>query len=496
MEANQSSKSTFDWTDIDASYRFPTLFLAGKAVGWLLLGTIFSLIASIKMHAPGFLSSCSWVTYGTMMPAALNAIVYGFALQGAFAAMLWMTMRLGQVRLVAPGFLFIGTALWNLGVLIGVLGIMAGHSSGHAYLEMPGYALPFLFAAYGLIGGIALVTFHKRQVRELYPSQWFIFAALYWFPWIFSAASYLLVISPLRQVVQPVRGVAQSVVDAWYVSGLNVIVLGFAGLAILQYLIPKLVKRDLHNAYLSLFAFWMLLLFGSFSGILSSQALPSWVGSLSAVCSAFVAFAWLVIAYNLFVTFRGGATKSAGLGLRFMYCSLGSGLLVALLTAWASQEATSQVLQFSLFVPGLKWLYLHGFVGMGLLGGIYLFLPKVTGNDWKAQGQWTIIFMAYATGVILFSGALLVGGWKHGNMLINAENSFVEVLRSGILPFIRISTAGELLIVIAALLLWWNVMVMVCRTYCGCLLSMGGCGILAAGGSKQLPSKTNVKKKS
>ena len=52
--------------------------------------------------------------------------------------------------------------------MIGVFGIMAGHSSGHAYLEMPGYALPFLFAAYGLIGGIALVTFHKRQVRELW----------------------------------------------------------------------------------------------------------------------------------------------------------------------------------------------------------------------------------------------------------------------------------------------------------------------------------------
>jgi len=78
------------------------------------------------------------VTYGTMMPAALNAVVYGFALQAGFAALLWMTMRMGQVKLVAPGYLFIGAALWNIGVLVGIVGIMAGGSTGMAYLEMPG----------------------------------------------------------------------------------------------------------------------------------------------------------------------------------------------------------------------------------------------------------------------------------------------------------------------------------------------------------------------
>ena len=147
MDVTQSSKSPSDWTEIDSSYHFPTLFLASKAVAWLLLGSIFSLIASIKMHSPSFLASCPWVTYGVMIPAALNAVVYGFALQGAFAALLWITMRLGQVKLVGPGYLFIGSALWNIGVLLGVIGIMAGHGSGHTYLEMPGFVSPILFAA-------------------------------------------------------------------------------------------------------------------------------------------------------------------------------------------------------------------------------------------------------------------------------------------------------------------------------------------------------------
>lgn len=469
MDANQSSKSISDWSDIDRSYRFPTLFLASKAVGWLLLGSIFSLIASIKMHSPSFLASCPWVTYGTMIPAALNAVVYGFALQASFAALLWMTMRMGQVKLVAPGYLFIGAALWNIGVLVGVIGIMAGHSTGMAYLEMPGYALPMLFAAYTLIGGIALVTFHKRQVRDLYPSQWFIFAALFWFPWIFSAASCLLVGSP-------VRGVTQVVIDGWYASGLNVVVLGFIGIALLQYLIPKLTKRDLYNGYLSMFAFWVLLLFGSFAGILPGQSLPSWVGALSTVCSVFVAFAWLILAYNLYRTIEGGASKTDALGIKFLYFSLASGLLTALLTAWASRESIAEVVQFTLFLPGLKWLQLYGFVGTGLLAAIYLFLPKISGTEWSSPGRWTATFWTYVVGVLLVSVAFLFGGWKHGKGLTNPEMPFMDVVRGGIAPFIRMSTVGELLVVVAAVLLVWNVSSLFLNTYACCLANCCGLG--------------------
>ena len=490
MDVTQSSKSPSDWTEIDSSYRFPTLFLASKAVGWLLLGSLFSLIASIKMHSPGFLANCPWITYGVMVPAALNAVVYGFALQAGFAALLWMTMRLGQVKLIAPGYFFIGSMLWNIGVLVGVLGIMAGHSSGHAYLDMPGYASTILFAAYSLIGGITLVTFHKRQVRELYPSQWFAFAALYWFPWILTAGSYLLVMSP-------VRGVTQAIIGGWYASGLNVIVLGFIGIALIQYLLPKLTKRDLHNGYLSMFAFWIILFFGGFTGLLPGQSLPAWVGPLSAVCSVFVAFAWIVLAYNIYRTIEGASTKSTGLGYKFIYFSAIAGLLSALLTAWASRASIAEVVQFTLFLPGLKWLHLYGFVGMVLLGSIYLFLPKVAGTDWKSSGQWNAIFWTYTIGTSLVAIAFLVGGWKHGKGLINPDTPFMDVLRGGIAPFIRMSTVGELLVLIAAVLLCWNVSNLFCSTYCKCLFGSAGSpgNASSAGETKKSQSKKSSKKK-
>ena len=61
---------------------------------------------------------------------------------------------------------------------------------------MPGYASPVLFVAYTIMGVCALLTFRQRRQPALYVSQWFLLAALFWFPWIYSTAQLLLVFLP------------------------------------------------------------------------------------------------------------------------------------------------------------------------------------------------------------------------------------------------------------------------------------------------------------
>ena len=452
MDENPTSKSISDQKDIDRSYHFPTLFLVTKAAGWLLLSTLFSLVASIKMHSPTFLSNCPWVTYGVLVPAAQNAFLYGFALQAGFAAMLWMTMRLGQVKLRGPGFLFLGTVLWNIALLVGILGLMGGGQSGYAFLSMPGFVYPMLFTAYVLIGGMTLLTFFKRQAREIYPSQWFIYASLYWFPWMLTAASYALFAS------EPARGVAQAVIHGWYASGITTIVLGFVGIALLQYLVPKLTRRDLHNSNLSAFAFWVLLLFGGFTGLLQAQALPAWVGTLSSVCNAFVAFAWIVLTANLWKTLQGaGKQNSDPLAFNLVRLAALCGLLGALLNFWGSRPGTAETVQFTLYVQGVYWLQLFGFVGTLLLVAAYHFLPRVSDQESALSGPfgWKSIMMLYATGSILVGLVYVLGGWKQGKALADASRSFLEV-QSAAMSFIRISTIGELLVFLAAAVLAVN----------------------------------------
>ena len=42
--------------EIDASCRVPVLFFFISGLAWLLAGTVLALVASIKLHTPGFLA--------------------------------------------------------------------------------------------------------------------------------------------------------------------------------------------------------------------------------------------------------------------------------------------------------------------------------------------------------------------------------------------------------------------------------------------------------
>src|SRR5262249_40180555 len=151
-------------------------------------------------------------------------------------------------------------------------------STGFENLEMPGYAALLMFLGYSLIGVWGVVTFHQRRERLLFVSQWFLFTALFWFPWIYSAANLLL-------ITLPARGVAQSVITWWYGDNLLVVWLGLVGLGTVFYLAPKLLNRELHSHYLALFAYWLLIMFGGWSGIPNTAPVPAWMPTASTIAT-------------------------------------------------------------------------------------------------------------------------------------------------------------------------------------------------------------------
>src|SRR5207253_7166378 len=122
--------------------------------------------------------------FPTRRSSDLDALVYGFAIQAAWGSSVWMIARLGRTRLYGPQIVTIAAALWNLGVTVGIIAILAGENSGYELLEFPSYASSFLFIAYALIGLCGMVTFSSRRERQVYVSQWFLFAGLLWFAWI------------------------------------------------------------------------------------------------------------------------------------------------------------------------------------------------------------------------------------------------------------------------------------------------------------------------
>jgi cytochrome c oxidase cbb3-type subunit 1 len=172
-------------TELEASAAVPLLCLFAGAAAWLLLGCLLALLDSLKLHNSGFLASDPMWTYGRVHAAADTALLYGFGVPAALGVGLWLLCRLGRTRLAGPVVATVGALAWNVAVAAGLWAILRGGGTGYEVFEMPRAVAPLLLLAYLIIGICGVMTFQKREAGPLYPSQWFVIGALFWFALIF-----------------------------------------------------------------------------------------------------------------------------------------------------------------------------------------------------------------------------------------------------------------------------------------------------------------------
>src|SRR4051794_22044309 len=110
---------------IDASCRLPLITLFSGAAVWLVLSSVFGLIASLTFHKPTMFANCEIFSYGRAYPAWGNLMVYGFCIPSGLGTGLWLLARLGRVELANPWLITVGAKLWHFGVLVGLIGILS-----------------------------------------------------------------------------------------------------------------------------------------------------------------------------------------------------------------------------------------------------------------------------------------------------------------------------------------------------------------------------------
>jgi cytochrome c oxidase cbb3-type subunit 1 len=457
--ASTSNASAPTNADLDASCRGPVAFLLISASLWLVAATVLGLIAAWQLHSPEFLAGCEFLTHGRVKPAASNALLYGFTLQAAFGVALWLICRLGRAPLSSPIAVFLGSKLWNVGVTLGVAGILIGDNSGYEGFEMPRYAAPLLLVAYLLIGGNALVTMHERRQRGLFASQWYLLLALLWFPWIYSTALWLL-------HVHPVRGITQSVVNWWFVGNLHCLVLVPFALAAAHYVVPKLTERPLHSRDLALFGFWTLVFVGGWSGIPAGAPIPAWFITVSIAAAALTLVPALAVLGNLLATWKGRfglvrnnpALAFALIGLVFFF-------------GWSARAALfsfrtpAEFLRFSNLSTAQNQLLLAGAVGCMLFAAIYELAPRLAGVAWPCRGMARVHFWGTLVGTVLFQVSLVVPAIRGAKSLEGAV---------GALPIPVAAFAGLLVLAVGNLAFVGNVCWLIVRhtQACGCRKSV------------------------
>ena len=439
---------------IDASCRLPLLALFGGAALWLVVGLALSLVAIMTFHKPDLFADCPFLTYGRAQAAANDLLLYGFCIPAALGVMLWIFARLSQTQLCLPLLPLAAANFWHLGVLVGTVAILIGDSTGFQWLEFPRGASVLLFAAFLLIAISAFATFGARKERELCPSHWFLLAALFWFPWIYSTANLLLVAH------HPVRGVAQAVIDWWFSNNLVFVWLVLVGVGTAFYFLPNLAGRPLHSRFLALFAFCTLLLFGTWCGMPQGAPVPAWMPAASAVGTMLLVVPMLAIGIVAFRTVWGSvASRWDNTAFCFIGSSMDLFMLSGLMVIAMACPQISGVTGFTWFGPAQTQLQILGFFSMAAFGSIYHLLPQVMGFDLPFPRLARVQFWLCLLGVILWAGSLAAGGVEQGMKLQDPNTAFADSTAAALI-FLRAGTTGLLLFLLGSLLFAANLFVM------------------------------------
>jgi cytochrome c oxidase cbb3-type subunit I len=437
--------------EIDASCRGTLLLLFGAGLAWLMIGTVFALISSWKLHSPEFLGSVSWLTFGRVRPAHLNAVVFGFASQAAIGVSLWLMCRLCRTPLMFAWVINLAGLLWNAGVAVGIWGILAGDSTSIEWLEIPIYAAPMLFVSYALIGIWGIITFRFRREPHLYVSQWYLLAALFWFPWLYSAAQILLVMSP-------VRGTVQAAVNWWFAH--NVLGLWFTpiGLAAIYYFIPKVIGQPVYKYSLSVVGFWSLALFYNWNGMhhLVGGPMPAWLITVSIVASGMMAVPVITVGLNHHFTMWGSFHKLKDSPvLRFMVFGGMSYTVTSLHGILLAFRSVSEVTHFTHSTIAHAHQGMYAFFTMVMFGSIYYILPRVMQTDWPSARLIRWHFWATAIGIMLYVVPLTIGGTLEGLAMVNPDVPFLDPNKPSVvgltLPYLKIRSFSGMLIFVGHL---------------------------------------------
>jgi cytochrome c oxidase cbb3-type subunit I len=435
---------------VDRSIRVPVLIFFGSGVFWLIIASAFWLLASAQIHKPTAwwaFPGVSWLSFGRSYPAFLNCFVYGWATCAGIGAGIWLIARFCRVPLRSPRFPILAGVIWNIGITVGVLSILAGATTGYQLLELPSYAAFVLFLGLVMVGLWALTMFWNRKPGPTYISQWYILGAFLWFSWIYGTANILLNFAGAP-------GPAQPAINWWYIGGLIDLWLTPIALGLAYYLIPKLVERPVYSYKLALFGFWSLALFGGWTGMtqLIGGPLPAWMITASIVAKVLMLLPVLAVAANYHLTIKGSFEELRwNPAVRFIVIGSMAYTAYAVEGSLMSFRTISQITQFTLIAVGHTQLGLFGFYSMILFGAYYYIVPRLLERRWLSHRMVMAHFWFCVVGIGLLFFDLTMGGLIQGFALLDPQIPMVAV-SDLIQPFLVVQNFAVLLLVVANLI--------------------------------------------
>ena len=267
------------------------------ATVWLIVGTIYGLIAAVKLYWPDVLE-ISILSFGRIRPIHTNMVMFGWSSFALIGIALYVISRTSKTQLFRPGFANFGLVAWNIALVLTIVSLSMGFSRGpQEYREML-WPIALLYGAgLFLIALTAVGTIARRKIEEIYVSNWYILGALCWMSILFTIA-YL----PFYQ-----QGLGNIVIQGYYMH--NAVGLWFTPLVLgmTYYALPRLLGKPIYSYALGVLAFWTNMVFYTLIGAhhFIFSPVPWWLQTTAILFSVGMMVPVWAGTGNFFLTARG-----------------------------------------------------------------------------------------------------------------------------------------------------------------------------------------------
>ena len=402
------------------------------------------LVGTLKFElSPATVSSGFW-----------NALIYGWLGNAGLGAVFFITPRLLGRRLADETFATASAALWNIGLLAGLV-----------VLYLPQLAATGALTEFPLpIDGVLLlalllanVSFWRTLLSALdqvpYVSLWYFGVALMALLGLYGLASLL----PLLNL----DATAMALATAFYGHALETLCLSGLALGTLYYVIPRATGNPLHSAGLAMLA-WLLWLglstLAPLAGLVDTSV-PFVITQIGNVATLLLVAPAIMVVANLFLTMTGRWTLMLSPGtVPFALVAVTFLAAATLLAAIGSLGSVRALVGPTEWGVGVRLFALLGTATLAFLALADHAFPRLLRRDWSgtllAEGT---LWAAFA-GAALAGLALIAGGIAHGSLLI--EGAAADQVNGTLLWFRLALGAGVGLSSLAALIATLNVFLM------------------------------------
>jgi cbb3-type cytochrome c oxidase subunit I len=424
------------------------------AAFWILLGVLMGLTLALEFVFPDMFRGVPWLVFSRLRQAHTNTVMFAFLSGGMMGLWLYIVPQLTGRRLWSEVLGNICVLLWNIFLVIGIVGLLNAQSQSREYAEM------IWIVDIGVMVVLLLnllnvyMTIGNRVEQKLYVSLWYISGSLIWMPMLYFIGNVMW-----NPPTGALTGIDDSIFNWFY--GHNVLGLWFTTglLPVIYYIVPKETRTPLYSHVLSLIAFWGIAFF--YTGVGAHHLLwapiPYWLKTIAVADSIGMILPVVAFMMNIFLTMRGNWNRFfSSISLRFVITGWVAYFLVSYQGSHQALRGINLLTHFTQYVPGHAHLSLLFFAASVVMGAMYYVIPKMYEIHIYSRRMANIQYSLYVIGFTFFFGGFLLTGLVQGTAWVHQGLPVWSVL-PGLRPYMAMRAMGGVLLVISFILFTYNI---------------------------------------